>query len=103
MKEPIETIPLFTMKRTPAPRASETAPLLSVAFGRCPRCDGGRKRVGMLRTATHLVWRPHPRILTSGRSTECLASGVAICQVPDPDGQQCDCETGGTAWPRGPR
>lgn len=101
MKDPIETLPLFKMRRTPVQRPEPTP---SVAFGRCPRCDGGRRRVGMVRTATHLVWRAHPRILHSGRSTECLASGVPVCRERDPDGQPCDCESSEvTVWRASPR
>lgn len=84
------TLPLF-----PAPTkvAKRARPPVSrpVAWGQCPRCRSA-ERHALIRSATHLIWRPHHYITWGGARVECDASNVAVCQAPSRSGLvPCDC------------
>lgn len=52
----------------------------SVAFGTCPSCTTGR--IGLVRSASHLLWREHLIGTWSGARLPCRASNVAVCALP---------------------
>lgn len=94
-----ETAPLFAEPpvRGDAGDKGGDGPTRSVAFGRCPR-HRDERRTGLVRTASHLVWRQHYVRTWSGSSIPCPASAVALCVLPDAEHEQvCDCERG-TRW-----
>ena len=53
----------------------------SVTWGRCPRHTDPRP-IGLIRSGTHLTWRPHEITTWSGARLACDASGVRLCSAP---------------------
>lgn len=87
----IPTLPMFPMTAVTKSAGEKPKRVRSVAFGQCPECRA-HERVGLVRTASHLVWRQHFYRTHSGAQMPCRASGVAVCQAP-PRGHDvtCDC------------
>ncbi|HEY9408955.1 MAG TPA: hypothetical protein VIP77_05180 [Jiangellaceae bacterium] len=73
------TIPLFDEPARVRKPKNRSVP--SVAWGNCPGCRKGR--VGVIRTATHLVWREHTYMTWGGTSMTCTASGVPVCRATE--------------------
>jgi hypothetical protein len=76
--QPDMTLPLFDEPpHVPRERRSSQR---AVTQGRCPYCH--KEKVGLLRSASHLVWREHTYRTYSGAPITCRASGVALCVAP---------------------
>lgn len=92
--EEIDTIPLFEMRASASdPAGDHQKGARSVAQGICPGCAPSRK-MGLLRTTSHLVWREHTHPSWAGTPITCRASLVALCVLPDRAATvRCDCQS----------
>lgn len=81
---PAKASVIVTLPLLPAmPRAAvRSRPGVSkpVAWGQCPQCASAARHA-LVRSGTHLVWRPHTYRTWSGAPLECSASGVALCAL----------------------
>jgi hypothetical protein len=55
--------------------------LPTVDWATCPTCHATRK-IGLVRSGKHFVWKIHDRTTMSKAKMVCPSSGTAICQTP---------------------
>lgn len=79
----VPTLPLFADDAVPVMRAERQRTQRAVTFARCPLCTA--ERIGLVRSATHLLWRTHDVVTWSGARLPCHGSGVALCALPGRD------------------
>lgn len=55
--------------------------LPTIDWATCPMCHSTRK-IGLVRSGKHFVWKIHDRTTMSKAKMVCPSSGTAICQTP---------------------
>lgn len=65
----------------PAMREARRKYVRPSGFGVCPSCHASKK-IGLVKSGKHLVWRIHDRTTMSKAKMTCPASGVAVCAMP---------------------
>ena len=69
---------------TPSRRKGEGSrqrALPTIDWASCPMCHATRK-IGLVRSGKHFVWKIHDRTTMSKAKMVCPSSGTAICQTP---------------------
>lgn len=82
-EDPFGTQPLFDLAPHEAGIAGERVkPARTVTWGNCPRCSNAR--AGLQRSGSHLTWRWHTYTTWKGTVLPCSASGLHLCDLPEP-------------------
>lgn len=76
----IKTRELLALRQPATVEKSKRRGMRSVAWASCPDCSN--KRVGLVQSSGHLLYREHERVTLSGARMQCRASVSRICDNP---------------------